>query len=143
MRGNLHNYLRTLCNNLVVQEKGITLLETLVAMAILGMVAVVFLTGLAISSKVILLNQDRVAAESLAKSQLEDIKARSYVMEATSYPVMTIPQDLVDRGYDITVSAEPLHAPDDGMQKITVAVDKNGEVLFTLIGYKVVLNQSG
>ena len=123
------------------EESGFTLLETLVAMTIFGLVAVVFLMGLSISSKAVMVSQNRVTAESIAKNQMEDTKAQAYVVDASAYPEITLSQDMIDQGYYISVEAEPLNSPDDGLQKITVDVSRNSEVLFTLIGYKLSLDE--
>ena len=84
-------------------EWGFTLVETVVALAILGLVGGAFLHGMAVSSKVVMVSQERVAAESLAKSQVEDTKAQPYVEEATSYPEISMPGDLAGQGYDIDI----------------------------------------
>ena len=128
---------------LLKKNCGFTLLETLVAMCIFGLVAVIFLMGLSISSRAVMLSQDRVSAESIAKSQMEDTKARAYVAEADAYPEITLSQDLIEQGYGINVDAEPLDSPDEGLQKITIDIIKNGEVLFTMIGYKLSLDMEG
>jgi prepilin-type N-terminal cleavage/methylation domain-containing protein len=124
-------------------DTGFTLLETLVAITIFGIVAVIFLMGLSISSKALMVSHNRVTAESIAKSQMEDVKAQAYVVEASAYPEIALSQDLVDQGYGINVDADPLNVPDDGLQKITVDISKNGEVVFTLVGYKLFLEQGG
>jgi type II secretory pathway pseudopilin PulG len=118
-------------------EWGFTLVEAVIAMAILGMVGGVFLHGAAIGPKTVMVSQERVAAESLAKSQMEDTKAQEYVPEATSYPQITIPSDLAGQGYDVEVSGDPLHDPDDGIQEITVSVTRGGETLWTIVDYKM------
>lgn len=117
-------------------ERGLTLVETLLALAILGVVAGVYLTGLTVSSKTVMISQERVSAESLAKNQMEDTKAQLYVPEAASYPAITVPSDLAAQGYSITVAVEPLHSPDDGIQEITVSISRDVDILFTLVGYK-------
>jgi len=119
------------------QERGLTLVEVLVALGILALVGVTFITGMAVTSKGSLISQERVAVESLAKSQMEDTKAQEYVAEATSYPTVTLPTDLSAQGYAMGVAAQPLNSPDDGIQRITVTVTRNGEMLFTLVDYKV------
>jgi len=83
-----------------------------------------------------MVSQERVAAESLAKSQMESIKAQDYVDDATSYPKITIPPDLVDQGYAIDdPTVEDIHSSE--LQKITVTVTHNGDEVFTLVDYKV------
>ena len=113
-------------------ERGVTLAETLVALAIFGIVAVVFLSGLTISSKAVMVNQERVAADSLAKSQMEYVRAQDY---AASYSEIAIPADLAAQGYDVGIGVEDVHV--DELQKITVTVDRNGDTAFTLVAYKV------
>jgi len=108
-----------------------TLVETLVALAIFGLVAGIFLGGLYVSSKSVMVSQERVAAESLAKSQMEDIKAQDY---AVSYSEIAIPDDLDAQGYDVGIGVQDVHVD---LQKITVTVDRNGDTAFTLVGYKV------
>ena len=124
-------------DSLTGSQRGMTLIEVLVALGILAAVAVVFLVGMATSSKAVMISQKAVAAESLAKSQMENTKAQLYNIDAITYPKITVPQDLVDQGYDVAIVAAPLHSPDDGIQKITVTVTRNGETAFTLVGYKV------
>jgi prepilin-type N-terminal cleavage/methylation domain-containing protein len=120
-------------------ERGMTLIEVLVALGILAAVAVVFLVGMSVSSKGVMVSQEAVAVDSLAKSQMENTKAQPYNIDAITYPKITVPQDLVDQGYDVAIVAASLHNPDDGIQKITVIVTYNGEQppAFTLVGYKV------
>jgi hypothetical protein len=35
------------------------------------------------------------------------------------------------------ITAEPLHTPDDGIQKITITIKRDDEVITRLEGYKV------
>jgi type II secretory pathway pseudopilin PulG len=111
-----------------------TLIEILVALGILAAVAVVFLLGMSTSSKAVMVSQERVAIDSLAKSQMEDAMARPYDA-MNPYPTIAIPQDLVSQ-YGITVQHSPVHATDDGLQRITVTITRNGQTAFTLVGLK-------
>ena len=120
----------------VVSEKGVTLIEVLIALAIVAAVAGVFISGLSTTSKSVMVSQERVAADSLARFQIEDTRNQAYVAETSSYPKISIPEDLANAGYDLTILAEPLNIPDDGIQRITVTVTRNGGTLFTLVDYK-------
>jgi prepilin-type N-terminal cleavage/methylation domain-containing protein len=127
---------RVRIKKIVMSEGGLTLIEVLIALAILGLVGGIFASGLTMTSKLIMTTQEMVTVDSLARDQMEDTKKQPYVEEATSYPGISIPTDLTGQGYSISVSAEPLNTPDDGIQKITVTITRNGESLFTFIDYK-------
>ena len=119
------------------RESGATLLETVVALAILGTIAVIFLGGLVTTSKAAFMTDERATAESLARSQMEQVINASY--NATGYSPASIPtgKDYVNYSANITADPLPLHGPDDGIQKITVTVKRSGEQVFTLEAYKV------
>ena len=118
-------------------ESGVSLIEALVALAIIGTVAVIFLSGVATNSRVAFTVDERSTAESLAQSQMEWAKNVDYVFGATQYSPAPIPSGKDYIGYSATIAAEPLHDPEDGIQKITVTVKRSGEQVFTLESYKV------
>ena len=124
-------------------EHGMTLVEVLIALGILGLVAGVSLSGLGLVYQSIALSQERVTAESLAKSQLEYIKSCPYddINTPPQYSVdgnITIPA-----GYSIEVAAQHLdpegdgNGNDDGLQKVTVAIKRDTQTLFTVEDYKM------
>lgn len=119
------------------RQAGITLLETLVALGILGTVAVAFIDGVAASSRDVYFADDSATAESLARSQMEYVKSLGYSYNATDYTPADLPAGGDYSHYAVTISAEALTSPDDGIQKITVEIDRNGNRLYTLEGYKV------
>ena len=130
-------------------ERGMTLIEVLVALGIIAAVAVVFLLGMSTSSKAVMVSQESVAADSLAKSQMESIKSQDYIKVADynpndptkRYELMPISSDLVAQGYAISNIDTPGNVPgtddDENIQIVTVEVTHNGETVFTLVGYKV------
>ena len=120
-------------------ESGITLLETLVALAIVGIISVAFLSGLTTTSRAAIITDRRAAAESLAQSQMESVKnaACVYVPEATQYTSVQISSDVRYTGFAAAITAEPLESPDDGVQKITVTITHFGVDVYVLQGYKV------
>lgn len=124
-------------------EEGLTLLEVLVALGILAAVAVVFLLGMTTSSKAIMVSQEMVSAESLAKSQLEIVKSWEYddVNDPPNYTAAKMTG--IPTGYDITITAERMDPngdgtdTDDGMQRITIIITRDGGQILDLVGYKV------
>jgi len=62
-------------------ESGTTLIETLVALALLGAIGVAFLSGLATTSRATIIADEQTTAESLARSQIEWAKKVDYVYE--------------------------------------------------------------
>ena len=119
------------------RESGVTLLETVMALAILSVIAVAFLSGLATTSRAVFIADERSTAESLARSQMEWAKDTDYVYDATEYSPAPIPSGKDYINYSATIAAEPLRNPDDGIQKITVTVKHSGRGVIKLEGYKV------
>ncbi len=118
-------------NRLASGELGATLIETVIALAILGIVAVTFLSGLATTSKAIIITNKQATAESLVRSEAEYVKNYAYQYAASEYPVdpsLTIPA-----GWSVPPPVVGLvHATDDGIQKVTVIAEHNGEAVFSI-----------
>ncbi len=133
----MHLYLRKKSRPKPIRsgESGLTFIETLIALAVLGAVAVPFLLGIATSSKAAFIGDQHTTAESLAQSQMEWIKNSDYVYDATQYSAMPNSSDYAN--FSVENLAEPLHSPDDGIQKITVTVKHAEKVITTLESYKV------
>jgi prepilin-type N-terminal cleavage/methylation domain-containing protein len=128
-------------------EKGFSLLEVALAMALLGVVAAALLTGLTYGSRYIIVADERATAESLARTQMEFIRQQPYDSNlGTGHPVyQVIPAGDIPEGYDITVNAVRLDykhdgdTNDDGIQSITVTVmhtiDEETKT-YTLVGLR-------
>ena len=119
------------------RESGTTFVETLVALALLGAIAVIFLSGLATTSRATIVANEQTTAQSLAQSQMEWVKNTTYVYEATEYATAPIPEgkDYVD--YSAIIVVEPFHSSDNGVQKITVTIQHTDKQVILLEGYKV------
>jgi len=120
---------------LIKNEKGFSLIEVIMALAILGIIGVAFMSGLATASKSIYIADERATAESLARSQMEYVKDQPYLVggaydeiDLSAYPA----------SYDVSVAANPLGGGAlSGIQEITVTVSHYGNVIITLENYKV------
>ena len=112
-------------------EKGISLLETVIAVAIMGIITVAFLSALATTSSARAVNDERTAAKILAEGVIENIKSADYSLTYDAVVPAEFP------GY--TVEPNPI-IPETigyGIQKITVSVFHQGHQVLTLEGYKV------
>jgi len=122
---------------LIPGESGISLLETLVALAVLGTIAVTFLNGMVISTKAAFTTDKQATAESLARSQVEWIQDTAYTANTSQYSIASIPEGKDYVYYSANIIVESLNNPDDGIQKITAIVYYQNEEIVKLEGYKV------
>ena len=114
-------------------EKGFSLIESIISLAILALLAVVFLGGLATASRAGLILDEHSRAQNLAGNQMEYVKSRDYIPNTTEYPPAQIPDEY--HGYTPSIDVESLHDPD--IQKITVTVMHDSKVVKIIQGYKV------
>ena len=122
-------------------ETGVTLIETLVALALIGIISVAFLSGLATAAKATFIADEQATAESLARSQIEYVKNQDYIdyddPDHEEYEEVETPDN---SNYDIEIDAIPIN-PDtgqaQGIQRITVTVMRDGDLVLTVDGYKV------
>ena len=119
-------------NNLFGGQKGMTLLETLVALGILALIGVAFMSALSTGTRSTAILDEQVQAESLARSQLEDIKKSTYDdIEPIEYPVTAD----CPPGYEVSIKVQPNE--DNTLQEIAVTVYREGKALFKVTDYKV------
>ena len=134
------------------RSRGVTLIEVLIALALFTIIAIVFISGLTVAARSVFIGDQRTTAESLARAQMEHIKSQPYIDYSDPdretedyYPITGYPDN-----YTIAVDVEPMdpvtgeahekisedtYAKDDGIQKITVIVSRDGSEVFTLEGY--------
>ena len=113
-------------------ERGVTLVETLVAVGILGLALVVFLAGLQTGLISTRQSDSLSTAHELARSQMEYTKAAAYQPAPATYATVTPVS-----GYAVTANAAAIAGGDANVQLITVQISKDGAPAFTLEGYKV------
>ena len=124
-------------------EVGVTFIETLAALAILGLIAVALLSGVVTGARATFIADERATAESLARSHMEYVKNLDYE-DASEY--LVDPEEfIIPEGWavpsPVAVSINPdTGEPSDedtGIQKITVTVNHDDEPVLTVEGYKV------
>jgi type II secretory pathway pseudopilin PulG len=112
-------------------QRGLGLVETLVAVAILGTTVVAFATSLSAGSIAVRDQDEITVTQGLAQTQLEYTKSYTYNPGATTYPLVAAPT-----GYTIAVGVSAVPGADTNIQKITVTVSRDGQAVETVQGYK-------
>jgi type II secretory pathway pseudopilin PulG len=110
-------------------ESGASLVEALVAIAIMGGVVLTMILSISGGALAVEQNDHEVIAQSLARTQLEGIKNAAY---ATSYSTMSAPA-----GYGISVGVSSVLGGNANIQKITTNITLNSVVIMTVVDYKV------
>ena len=113
-------------------EKGLTLVEALVTVAIVGVVLVTFAVALSTGSLAVQESDQEVTVQSLARSQLEYIKGYPYDPNATTYPTISTTDN-----YSISVGVTHVTNTNNNIQKVTANISRDGQVLLTVEDYKV------
>jgi len=117
---------------LIQDQRGLGLVESLVAVAILGTAVTAFVVALSAGSIAVREQEEQVVAQGLAQTQLEYVKSCSYDTEATTYPAVDTPE-----GYAISVAVSNVPDTDADIQKITVTISSEAEDILAVENYKV------
>ncbi len=130
------------------EQTGFTLIETLVGVALLAVIGVALMSGLFTGYKSLDISQERTYAESLAKSQVEYIKAQEYISvvhydpndPTKRYGIIAIPAHLAAAGYTIEIEppiiVQPAGVSGYELQGITIKVNYHGATKLTIIFYR-------
>jgi Tfp pilus assembly protein PilV len=111
-------------------ERGSSLIETVVAMALLGIISLAFLNATATASSSRLIADEHTSARILAESQMEYVKKLEY---ASSYSPAPISDNYAGYSVDIDIDVQR----NGDIQLITVSVDHHGREITSLECYKV------
>lgn len=113
-------------------EAGFSLVESLVAVAILGVSLTALISNLSVGSLAVNLQNESTLAQQLAQTQMETIKAAAYDSTGASYTLISSPE-----GYAVSVNTDSAIYSNSHIQKITVNVAHDGVTVITLEDYKV------
>jgi type II secretory pathway pseudopilin PulG len=113
-------------------QKGLGLVETLVAVALLGTSVVAFVVALSAGSIAVGEQDKETVAQSLAQTQVEYTKNYPYNPGAGTYPTVAAPA-----GYTISVGVSSIPGTDTNIQKITVTILRDGVNILMVSDYKV------
>ena len=125
------------------EERGTTLVEELVTIAIIGMGIVILVAMITTGALGVRAVDDNVRANNLARSQLELIKDAPYQGDPVSSPYPTVTGIT---GYSVSVGIEYWNETsssfqsaqrDDGLQKITITVTSGSSQKAQVAGFKV------
>ena len=111
-------------------EKGFSLIETIVALALLATIGLSFFSGLATTSTARVSADEKVSSKILAEILMESVKKQSYNISGNySY---SIPDEF--SGYSANFTVENIR--NDYLQKLTFTIYHRNDDTFTLESYK-------
>jgi Tfp pilus assembly protein PilV len=108
-------------------EKGTSLIETIIALGLLGVISASFLGATATTSTARVTADEKASGKILAESLMEGIKKEPY---ASSYDI-TVPSEF--GGFTAQVNV----VENNYIQDITITIDRRGNEVFSLESYKV------
>ncbi|HEY41957.1 MAG TPA: type II secretion system protein [Dehalococcoidia bacterium] len=111
-------------------ERGNTLVEAAVALALIGIIGVCFLSAVATSSSSRMIADEQTSGRILAESQMEELRKMSY---ALTYDPIPISDEYAS--YSAVVDIDPFR--NGSIQKITVTITHRNKEVATLESYKV------
>jgi len=126
-------------------SRGFSMLEVVIAIALLGIIAVSVLTALQTAALALISADQRATAENLARTQMEWVRYSEYDDElAEGHPEYSLDdqiQSTLPPGFSVVTTAIRLNKDenpndDDGIQQITVTVSHEDRELVTLEDYK-------
>ena len=126
-------------------SRGFSMLEVVIAIALLGIIAVSVLTALQTAAMALISADRRATAESLARTQMEWVRYSDYDHDlAEGHPQYSLDPQIesaLPPGFSVDTTAIRLNKDvdpddDDGIQHITVTVSHEDRVVVTLEDYK-------
>jgi prepilin-type N-terminal cleavage/methylation domain-containing protein len=126
-------------------QAGLSLIEILLAVALVGILGLSVPSALAGANRATITTKQHIVAENLARNQMDYIQSQPYDSD-NILPVYALIPDIPTPYSIATPMAQRLDPKgdgtdnDDGLQCITVAVKHGDKIVFTLIDFKVNFN---
>jgi len=125
-------------------SRGFSMLEVVIAIALLGIIAVSVLSALQTAALALISADRRATAESLARTQMEWVRYSDYDNPEEGNPEYSLDPQIesaLPPDYSVDTTAIRLDKDgnpntDDGIQEITVTVSHAGQVIVTLEDFK-------
>ena len=130
-------------HDLIADPAGFSLVEELVALGLVALGIVLLVAMITTGSVGVSTLGDKTTADSLARSQLELVKAAAYEPDPSTNPYpsvsVTAPysSSLTVEYWDEANEAFVSSVQNSGLQRITVTVSRDGDDIVTLQDYKV------
>lgn len=115
-------------------QKGFTLLEVLIALAIIGITAAGFMGALTTSTQTAMKTDQIDTARTIAQTQMEYVKKQAFSAAGSYSRNDSIMEEYPN--YTAVISTSPAAERDSYIQKITVTVSYNGRTIATLEDFK-------
>jgi len=106
-------------------QDGAGMIEVLVALSIFAGATTMFLSSLLTGSHAVDRMHESVTASTLATSQIEHSHYQDFLAAPTVYPSL----DGLPPGYTVISEASPIPGRDSNIQKLTVSVYRDGELI--------------
>ena len=113
-------------------ERGLGLAESVVAVAIVSVTAVAFMTALSTASLAVREADYESVAQRLAMTQLEYVKSLPYDTTGSTYSTVDTPA-----GFSISIEVDSRIYADSDIQELTVTVSRDAEEILLVTAYKV------
>jgi prepilin-type N-terminal cleavage/methylation domain-containing protein len=126
-------------------SRGFSMLEVVIAIALLGIIAISVLSALQTAALALISADRRATAESIARTQMEYVRYSPYddILEGghPQYDLdpqiqTTLPPDFSVVTIAIRLNKDENPSDDDGIQEITVTVSHEDRVVVTLEDFK-------
>lgn len=130
----MHRHPSTRLNNyrspLLPREKGLALLKTLIATAIIGATFFAAVMGQGGGSPSPEAELDAIASD-IARAQLESAYRADYMPHPATYPSVPVPDS-----YTVTARTAAVEGANPNIEKVIVTVSKDGQVELVVETYK-------